>query len=238
MNIEMLKKEFEDILGFEKNAEIAYDEYIAKVDDEEIKKKLISIRDDEIRHIDKDATVPEGSFVASAIWRKNKRPVSMIKGFLDAGIKNHFYVIGDTYGIPDKYLNRFRKHKNVHFLGTCDYEKSISIFKACDYQLHLSQIESCPNAVVEGLACGLKILYSNLQGTKEFVPSDRGVMIKTDKWDFKPVSLGQHDRIKPGLVVEGIHNLMNLPKEKNMYPSYIDINVVADKYIEEIKKYA
>ena len=52
MNIEMLKKEFEDILGFEKNAEIAYDEYIAKVDDEEIKKKLISIRDDEIRHIE------------------------------------------------------------------------------------------------------------------------------------------------------------------------------------------
>jgi rubrerythrin len=51
MNTEMLKKEFEEILSFEKNAEIAYDDYIAKVDDEEIKEKLISIRDDEIRHI-------------------------------------------------------------------------------------------------------------------------------------------------------------------------------------------
>jgi glycosyltransferase involved in cell wall biosynthesis len=180
--------------------------------------------------------VPKGSFVASAIWRKNKRPVSMIQGFIDAGVKNHFYVIGDTYGIPPQYLNKFRKHKNIHFLGTCDFERSISVFKSCDYQLHLSQIESCPNAVIEGLACGLKILYSNLQGTKEIVPSDSGVMIKTDKWDFKPIGLGQHDRIKPGLVADGIHRLMALKGERKMYPSEIDINKVADKYIKVIKE--
>jgi glycosyltransferase involved in cell wall biosynthesis len=191
---------------------------------------------DEIKHIYKDPTVPKGSFVASAIWRKNKRPVSMIQGFIDAGVKNHFYVIGDTYGIPPQYLNKFRKHKNIHFLGTCDFERSISVFKSCDYQLHLSQIESCPNAVIEGLACGLKILYSNLQGTKEIVPSDSGVMIKTDKWDFKPIGLGQHDRIKPGLVADGIHRLMALKGERKMYPSEIDINKVADKYIKVIKE--
>jgi glycosyltransferase involved in cell wall biosynthesis len=191
---------------------------------------------DEIRGIKADPTIPEGSFVASAIWRKNKRPVSMIQGFIDAGIKNHFYVIGDTYGIPPKFLSRFKQHKNIHFLGTCEFEKSMSVFKACDYQLHLSQIESCPNAVIEGLTCGLKILYSNLQGTKEIVPDGSGVMIKTDKWDFKPIGLGQHDRIKPGLVADGIHKLMALPKKKKMYPSHIDINKVADRYIKEIKK--
>ena len=48
----MLKKEFEEILGFEKNAKTAYDDYIAEVDDEEIKEQLISIRDDEIRHVE------------------------------------------------------------------------------------------------------------------------------------------------------------------------------------------
>jgi len=191
---------------------------------------------DEIRHIEKDPTIPEGSFVASAIWRKNKRPVSMIQGFIDAGIKNHFYVIGDTYGIPDKYLNKFRKHKNIHFLGTCEHEKSMSIFKACDYQLHLSQIESCPNAVIEGLACGLKVLYSNLQGTGEIVPPKSGIRITTDKWKFQPIGLGQHDRIKPGLVSNGIHELMKLGGERVMYPSEIDINIVADKYVKVIKE--
>lgn len=191
---------------------------------------------DEVKKIQPDPKVLKGSFVASAIWRKNKRPVSMIQGFIDAGIKNHFYVIGDTYGIPDKYLNKFKKHKNIHFLGVCEFEKFMSIFKACDYQLHLSQIESCPNAVIEGLSCGLKILYSNLQGTKEFVPSDSGIMIKTDKWDFKPIGLGQHDRIKPGLVAEGIHKLIKLPKEKKMYPAHIDIKKIADQYIKVIKE--
>ncbi len=191
---------------------------------------------DEIKHIKKDPKIPKGSFVASAIWRKNKRPVSMIQGFVDSGIKNHFYVIGDTYGIPPKYLNRFKKHKNIHFLGTCDFERSISIFKSCDYQLHLSQIESCPNAVVEGLACGLKVLYSNLQGTKEIVPSDSGVMIKTDKWKFKPIGLGQHDRIAPGLVSDGIHKLMALDGDKKTYRPEIDINIIADKYIKVIKE--
>ena len=90
--------------------------------------------------------------------------------------------------------------------------------------------------MVEGLACGLKILYSNLQGTKEFVPSNSGVMIKTDKWNFKPIGLGQHDRIKPGLVAEVIHKLMKLKGEKQMYPSKIDINRVADQYIKVIKE--
>ena len=191
---------------------------------------------DEIKDIKKDPAVPEGSFVASAIWRKNKRPISTIQGFIDSGVKNNFYIIGDTYEIPPKYLNIFKRHKNIHFLGTCEFERSISIFKACDYQLHLSQIESCPNAVVEGLAFGLKILYSNLQGTREIVPSDSGVMIQTDNWDFKPIGLGQHDRIKPGLVAKGIHQLMKLPKEKKMYPSHIDINMIADQYIKVIKE--
>ena len=191
---------------------------------------------DDIKGISKDPSIPEGSFVATAIWRKNKRPVSMIQGFIDAGIKNHFYVIGDTYGIPEKYLSKFRKHKNIHFLGPCDFERSISIFKACDYQLHLSQIESCPNAVIEGLACGLKILYSNLQGTREIVPPEDGIMIKTDKWKFQPIGLGQHDRIKPGLVSDGIHRLMKIDKSRNTYRSEIDINVIADKYVKVIKE--
>ena len=190
----------------------------------------------DLRGIKKDPSIPKGSFVASAIWRKNKRPVSMIQGFIEAGIKNNFYVIGDTYGIPDKYLNRFRKHKNIHFLGTCDFNRSISIFKACDYQLHLSQIESCPNVVIEGSACGLKILYSNLQGTKEIVPPEDGIMIKTDKWKFTPIGLGQHDRIKPGLVADGIHRLMELKGNKKFYRPEIDINFIADKYVKVIKE--
>ena len=52
MNIEVLHKEFQDILRLEERAKHFYDHYIEQVDNEKIKKELISIRDDEIRHIE------------------------------------------------------------------------------------------------------------------------------------------------------------------------------------------
>ena len=51
MNIEMLRKEFKEILSYEERAKHFYDHYIDQVDDEEIKKQLIAIRDDEKAHI-------------------------------------------------------------------------------------------------------------------------------------------------------------------------------------------
>ncbi|MFC1570267.1 hypothetical protein ACFL4E_00605 [Candidatus Omnitrophota bacterium] len=51
MNIEMLLKEFKNIKDHEERAKNFYDHYIDQVDDEKVKKVLISIRDDEIRHI-------------------------------------------------------------------------------------------------------------------------------------------------------------------------------------------
>ncbi len=52
MNIEMMRKEFQDILTLEERAKHFYDHYIDQVDNEMIKKQLVSIRDDEIRHIE------------------------------------------------------------------------------------------------------------------------------------------------------------------------------------------
>jgi len=52
MNIEMMRKEFQDILTLEERAKHFYGHYIDQVDNEMIKKQLLSIRDDEIRHIE------------------------------------------------------------------------------------------------------------------------------------------------------------------------------------------
>lgn len=51
MNIEMLLKEFKNILTLEKRAESFYGHYASMVDDEKIKRMLISIRNEEKRHI-------------------------------------------------------------------------------------------------------------------------------------------------------------------------------------------
>jgi len=51
MNIDMLREGFQEILEMEKRAKYFYDHYIGEIDDDEIRMKLIEIRNDEIEHI-------------------------------------------------------------------------------------------------------------------------------------------------------------------------------------------
>ena len=52
MNTEMLLKEFRNILSLEERAKHFYDHYINQISEEKIKNQLISIRNDEISHIE------------------------------------------------------------------------------------------------------------------------------------------------------------------------------------------
>lgn len=51
MNTKMLLKEFRNILSYEERAKNFYDHYISQVEDEKVREQLISIRDDEIKHV-------------------------------------------------------------------------------------------------------------------------------------------------------------------------------------------
>ncbi|MBL7156619.1 MAG: hypothetical protein ISS92_00505 [Candidatus Omnitrophica bacterium] len=51
MSIEILRKEFYAILELEKRAKHFYNHYIDQLEDEKIKEKLVSIRNDEAAHI-------------------------------------------------------------------------------------------------------------------------------------------------------------------------------------------
>ena len=51
MNIEFVREEFEKILVLEERAKAFYDHYIDQVDNKDIRDQLVSIRDDEVRHI-------------------------------------------------------------------------------------------------------------------------------------------------------------------------------------------
>jgi len=52
MNTEMLLQKFRNILSLEERAKHFYDHYINQISDEKIKNQLISIRNDEINHIE------------------------------------------------------------------------------------------------------------------------------------------------------------------------------------------
>ncbi len=52
MNTEALRKDFQEILELEERVRHFYEHYISQLDNERIKKILISIRNDEIKHIE------------------------------------------------------------------------------------------------------------------------------------------------------------------------------------------
>lgn len=185
-----------------------------------------------IDNIPPSVDIYPGSFVSCSNWKRrdNKRPQSIIRGFLHADTGRHLYIIGDYHSEwAEMYKSKF-----VHFLGDKKPEEVISIMKSCDYQMHLCHIDSCPNAVVEGLACGLNVLCTNLGGTKEIVQNN-GVVLDIDKWDYattKMKKIAELDNVPSQIVAEGIENLMTI-KTRSVCP-YLDINFVATKYAETL----
>jgi len=168
-----------------------------------------------------------GSFVASALWRDTKRPNSIAKGFLEASTSGHLYAIGERF---DK---RWAGNKNIHVLGKMSFEESMAVMKACEYMIHLCYIDSCPNTVVEGLACGLNVLCTNLGGTRELV-EDRGIVLDVDKGGRALQDPRKFDNLSPKIIANGIHQVMQLPKK----PCREELNIkyVAEEYAKVIKR--
>jgi glycosyltransferase involved in cell wall biosynthesis len=137
---------------------------------------------DYIKNIEPNKEIEPDSFVSCARWDPNKRPLSMIKGFLEADTKKHLYIIGGT-GIEGRGKNLGQKYKSkyIHFLGEKSNKETISIMKSCKYLIHLAFIDICPNIVIEGLSCGLNVLCTNLGGTPELV-GNNGIILNVDKF--------------------------------------------------------
>jgi len=200
---------------------------------------------DYINSIKLEEGIKPGSFFSCARWDSNKRPVSMIKGFLEADTGRHLYIVGgEGVNIWGRELGKkYRKNKYIHFLGEKTNEETISIMKACDYQLHLAFVDICPNVVLEGMACGLNVLCTNLGGTPEIVGKN-GVILEADKqWkgkylrytdDMTHTRRKHLDELDPSVVAGGIYKLLNNKFKPDM--SIFDINNVAKSYADIIRK--
>lgn len=172
--------------------------------------------------------VPPGSFIACSVWKRrpNKRPLSIIKGFLEADVDRHLFIIGKVHS---EWIRKYQDRR-IHFWEEREPDSVIAVMKACDYQIHLCHIDSCPNAVVEGLACGLNVLCTNLGGTPEIVGND-GIVMETDSWDFTPMPITTFDgldTLSSKDVAEGIHKLIKI-RERSVRPD-LDIKTVAQQY--------
>ena len=158
--------------------------------------------------------------VSNAKWRPTKRPGCICRGFLQADIPHHLYMVGDP---PDKLI----KNDKVHWLGKKSTKDSIAITKACSHAIHLAKLDPCPNSVIEQVACGLPVLHTNNGGTPDIVRK-HGICIECDDWDYKPMQ--GVSKISPEVVAAGLEQLVTM----DLYspPPDLDIRHAARQYYE------
>lgn len=161
--------------------------------------------------------------VACAKWRPLKRPKSIAKGFVKAGLDDTVLVmIGD---VPAQYRV---KHPNIKYVGSVRTRDIYKYYASCDGLIHISRLDACPNVVVEALVAGKPILGNNVGGTPELIKKD-GVIVKIDPpYNYKMFNMGNPDRVQSDIIASGINKLVS--KEWNVHRPDLHISHTAKKY--------
>lgn len=165
--------------------------------------------------------------LASSSWRRHKRLEEIIEAFKDPRLVNvDLAVLGglDYYkdSIPDNVM-LLGFYNDVNLLQKYNYAASAMV--------HLCWLDSCPNTVVEALACGTPVVCSHNGGTKELV-KDNGVVLQLEE-DYIPgelVNLYNPPQVDINLIVEGILEAIEIPIGFDR-PD-LRISNVADKYLD------
>jgi glycosyltransferase involved in cell wall biosynthesis len=141
-------------------------------------------------------------FRPASLLRKNNRYISII---CTGSLRRKFRI-----QIPFEILKRLRIKSKLVFIGNTDNECEIELTKisdspfadriihiphisnqelikylqASDIFLHPVQGDSCPNAVIEALSCGLPVVCGSWGGQAELVGEGGIVVQNIQKWDY------------------------------------------------------
>jgi glycosyltransferase involved in cell wall biosynthesis len=73
---------------------------------------------------------------------------------------------------------------HVVFLPPFTQEEAPGIFQQCDILIHPKINDPCPGVVIEAMACGLPVVYSDSGGVPELVGEEAGVGVPTEvSWE-------------------------------------------------------
>lgn len=95
----------------------------------------------------------------------------------------HLHILGSDDGISFAYARQMadglslREGLHYTFHGKKHHDELPSIYRACDLMLNLSYWDSCPNVVIEALACGLPVVGVNYGGVAELVNPSGGLLV-------------------------------------------------------------
>ena len=75
-------------------------------------------------------------------------------------------------------IKHYQLESSVTFYGEFDQHVAPNIYNKSHSYIHLKYMDSCPNTVIEAMACGLPVIATNTGGCSELVKSDNGYLIE------------------------------------------------------------
>jgi glycosyltransferase involved in cell wall biosynthesis len=84
-------------------------------------------------------------------------------------------VTGRLVSDPEPLLRELRIEDRVEFIGRYAQSAAPQLYRRALVQLHTKVNDPCPSAVIEGMACGLPVVYAASGGTVELVGDEAGI---------------------------------------------------------------
>lgn len=105
-----------------------------------------------------------------------------------AGLDAHLTIAGwiedNALQMAKKLANDLQVADQVRFSGPYTQQQAPAIYREADAYVMTKHNDPCPNSVIEALASGLPVIYSNTGGSPELVGSDAGVALAcVEDWE-------------------------------------------------------
>jgi glycosyltransferase involved in cell wall biosynthesis len=180
--------------------------------------------------------VPSDALVlmTSASWRPHKRLSNIVDVFRMLSIKRkdvYLFILGG--GAPDQSALH---HPRIHYTGHISPALLPAWYRSADLFLFLSWLDSCPNTVIEAIACGIPVVCSNQGGTPEIIERTHGgVVSKADEaYSFGLVDLYAPPSPDLDAILESVDAVIdNLSEYRSRIQfAAVDINHTANHYVQ------
>lgn len=174
-------------------------------------------------------------------WVWEKRLKDVIKSFQLANIPDScLWIAGQVWDTPQRFPPKQKDYAkkygapNIRFLGPQNDAQVAALYRMADVLVHLVYADACPNAVVEAMCAGCKVVCTDVGGQVELVEPLYIPVPGDPKPPRKPWNRRQPPIAPIKAIAESLVYAADLPVDREYFArmagAYLDIDVIAKKY--------